>query len=163
MSKRELGEILIGVHMWGLLFAVSGPVFAEEIPSYTEIKAAVDANYKTRAELLRNSTGVAKLFLKKRIERDKNAEAYRRLVYDGGDVDCDVVAKISYAPRTITWYVEGQKKRFDSVCPDSNDPIAILMDSNRRKFCFSSVGLTRFSRTHSCDLSCRNDSCRYIA
>ncbi len=132
MKNGKSGEISVGVHVWILLLGMSCQVSAEEIPDYSEIKAAVDASYETRAELLRNSTGVAKLFLKKRIEEDDNPEAYRCLVYDGCDVDCNAVAKTRYAPRTITWYVEGEKKRFDSVCPDSNDPRAILMESNRR-------------------------------
>jgi len=76
---------------------------AVDIPTYSEIKEAIRSNYQARMELLENSSGAAEMFLEiRRSWLTKEGERRRGL---------------KKAIWNTTWYVEGEKHRYDITIP----------------------------------------------
>ena len=98
--KETEREPAVGVE--GGEVRVSGNA-AVDIPTYSEIKEAIRSNYQARMELLENSSGAAEMFLEiRRSWLTKEGERRRGL---------------KKAIWNTTWYVEGEKHRYDITIP----------------------------------------------
>lgn len=116
-----------------LLLWFAGPTSAATygVPGYAEIKAAVDAAYQARCDLLKNATGVVHIHYR--------LEPITREHFEGSQDQTDQELCLDpepfpnrHAETTTTWYTKGNLKRFDILSPKPTDVRAILLESNRR-------------------------------
>jgi hypothetical protein len=115
-----------------LWFTGSTSAATNAVPSYAKIKAAADATYKARSDLLKSATGVVDIsFRREPITREHfeglQGETDRELC-----VDPEPFRARGHAETTTTWHTKGNQKRYDIVSPKPTDARAILIESNRR-------------------------------
>lgn len=129
-TGRWLGILLPALLL--LWFTGSTSAAIDAVPSYAEIKAAVDAAYQARSDLLKNATGV--------VEISWRIEGITREHFEGLQdqtdrelcVDPEPFRNRRYAETTTTWYTKGDKRRYDIVRSKPADPGALLIESYQR-------------------------------
>jgi len=129
-TGRWLGILLpVLLLLW---FAEPTSAATNAVPSYAEIKAAVDAAYKARSDLLKNATGVVDISFRREPITREHFEGLQDETDQELCVDPKPLRDRAHAETTTTWYTKDDKRRYDIVSPKPTDPGALLIESNRR-------------------------------
>jgi hypothetical protein len=115
-----------------LWFAGSTSAAIEAVPSYAEIKAAVDAAYQARHDVLKNATGVVDISFHREPLTKEDREKYQKEMSEGLGVDGKHSGWGGTVQTTTTWYTKGNRTRYDIVSPKPTDPRPLLIEGNRR-------------------------------
>ncbi|MBN2590409.1 MAG: hypothetical protein JXA96_11150 [Sedimentisphaerales bacterium] len=105
-----------------IVFFTSGlKVQAENIPSYTDIKGAIETAYLTRSDFLLNAKGIANITLSREETSPGKAKTIEEDISNKLGFSQDSFKTSGNGIWSVEWYQKGSKRRYDIEVPSSEE------------------------------------------